>query len=376
MKKIKFAFSVGEESGDFLGAQLINNLKKKYPEASFVGLAGNLMQKEGMESLFPIKELSVMGLIDPLLNLNRLLRRRKQLIDFILEEQPEFFIGIDSPSFNAGIAKRIKSKTNTKTIQYVCPQFWAWRKRRASRFKNYLDHIYSIFPFEEKLLAKEDMSSSFTGHPLAEHFEIDVDKREFKSKMSLNSKKIYIALLPGSRKSELKNHLKILEKVASSYFSSNPNYHFIIALTEENPISEDRYLKKENISLIKGNTREVLKACDYAIVSSGTATLEAMLSKTPFCVIYKSNSISNFIITNLLLQLDFISLPNILANKKIVPELRQKDLKIKKVIKELNYLIENSNEEMIKEFKILHQSLINENDNKFSKIIDKLSLEF
>ena len=378
MKKIKFAFSVGEESGDFLGAQLINNLKKKYPEASFVGLAGNLMQKEGMESLFPIKDLSVMGLIDPLLNLNRLLRRRKQLIDFILEEQPEFFIGIDSPSFNAGIAKRIKSKTNTKTktIQYVCPQFWAWRKRRASRFKNYLDHIYSIFPFEEKLLAKEDMSSSFTGHPLAEHFEIDIDKREFKSKMSLNSKKIYIALLPGSRKSELKNHLKILEKVASSYFSSNPNYHFIIALTEENPISEDRYLKKENISLIKGNTREVLKACDYAIVSSGTATLEAMLSKTPFFVIYKSNSISNFIITYLLLQLDFISLPNILANKKIVPELRQKDLKIKKVIKELNYLIENSNEEMIKEFKILHQSLINENDNKFSKIIDKLSLEF
>ena len=376
MKKIKFAFSVGEESGDFLGAQLINNLKKKYPEASFVGLAGNLMQKEGMESLFPIKDLSVMGLIDPLLNLNRLLRRRKQLIDFILEEQPEFFIGIDSPSFNAGIAKRIKSKTNTKPIQYVCPQFWAWRKRSASRFKNYLDHIYSIFPFEEKLLAKEDMSSSFTGHPLAEHFEIDVDKREFKSKMSLNSKKIYIALLPGSRKSELKNHLKILEKVASSYFSSNPNYHFIIALTEENPISEDRYLKKENISLIKGNTREVLKACDYAIVSSGTATLEAMLSKTPFCVIYKSNSISNFIITNLLLQLDFISLPNILANKKIVPELRQKDLKIKKVIKELNCLIENSNEEMIKEFKILHQSLINENDNKFSKIIDKLSLEF
>ena len=376
MKKIKFAFSVGEESGDFLGAQLINNLKKKYPEASFVGLAGNLMQKEGMESLFPIKDLSVMGLIDPLLNLNRLLRRRKQLIDFILEEQPEFFIGIDSPSFNAGIAKRIKSKTNTKTIQYVCPQFWAWRKRRASRFKNYLDHIYSIFPFEEKLLAKEDMSSSFTGHPLAEYFEIDVDKREFKSKMSLNSKKIYIALLPGSRKSELKNHLKILEKVASSYFSSNPNYHFIIALTEENPISEDRYLKKENISLIKGNTREVLKACDYAIVSSGTATLETMLSKTPFCVIYKSNSISNFIITNLLLKLDFISLPNILANKKIVPELRQNDLKIKKVIKELNCLIENSNEEMIKEFKILHQSLINENDNKFSKIIDKLSLEF
>ena len=376
MKKIKFAFSVGEESGDFLGAQLINNLKKKYPDASFVGLAGNLMQKEGMESLFPINDLSVMGLIDPLINLNRLLRRRKQLIDFILEEQPEFFIGIDSPSFNAGIAKRIKSKTNTKTIQYVCPQFWAWRKGRAKRFKKYLDHIYSIFPFEEKLLANENMSSNFTGHPLAEHFEIDIDKEKFKTKLSFNNKKIYIALLPGSRKSELKNHLKILEEVANSYYFKNPNYHFIVSLTEENSLSENSYLKKENISLIKGNTREVLKACDYAIVSSGTATLEAMLSKTPFCVIYKSNPISNFLITNILLQLDYISLPNILANKKIVPELRQDDLKINKVIEELDYLIDNSNEAMIQEFKALHQSLINENDNKFSKIIEKLSSKF
>ena len=376
MKKIKFAFSVGEESGDFLGAKLINNLKKKYPDASFVGLAGNLMQKEGMESLFPINDLSVMGLIDPLINLNRLLRRRKQLIDFILEEQPEFFIGIDSPSFNAGIAKRIKSKTNTKTIQYVCPQFWAWRKGRAKRFKKYLDHIYSIFPFEEKLLANENMSSNFTGHPLAEHFEIDIDKEKFKTKLSFNNKKIYIALLPGSRKSELKNHLKILEEVANSYYFKNPNYHFIVSLTEENSLSENSYLKKENISLIKGNTREVLKACDYAIVSSGTATLEAMLSKTPFCVIYKSNPISNFLITNILLKLDYISLPNILANKKIVPELRQGDLKINKVIEELDYLIDNSNEAMIQDFKALHQSLINENDNKFSKIIDKLSSKF
>ena len=373
MKKIKFAFSVGEESGDFLGAQLINNLKKKYPDASFVGLAGNLMQKEGMESLFPINDLSVMGLIDPLINLNRLLRRRKQLVDFILEEQPEFFIGIDSPSFNAGIAKRIKSKTNTKTIQYVCPQFWAWRKGRVKRFKKYLDHIYSIFPFEERLLENENMSSNFTGHPLAEHFEIDIDKEKFKTKLSFNNKKIYIALLPGSRKSELKNHLKILEDVENSYYFKNPNYHFIVSLTEENSLSENSYLKKENISLIKGNTREVLKACDYAIVSSGTATLEAMLSKTPFCVIYKSNPISNFLITNILLQLDYISLPNILANKKIVPELRQGDLKINKVIEELDYLIDNSNELMIQEFKALHQSLINENDNKFSKIIDKLS---
>ena len=373
MKKIKFAFSVGEESGDFLGAQLINNLKKKYPDASFVGLAGNLMQKEGMESLFPINDLSVMGLIDPLINLNRLLRRRKQLVDFILEEQPEFFIGIDSPSFNAGIAKRIKSKTNTKTIQYVCPQFWAWRKGRVKRFKKYLDHIYSIFPFEEKLLENENMSSNFTGHPLAEHFEIDINKEKFKTKLSFNNKKIYIALLPGSRKSELKNHLKILEEVANSYYFKNPNYHFIVSLTEENSLSENSYLKKENISLIKGNTREVLKACDYAIVSSGTATLEAMLSKTPFCVIYKSNPISNFLITNILLQLDYISLPNILANKKIVPELRQDDLKINKVVEELDYLIDNSNELMIQEFKALHQSLINENDNKFSKIIDKLS---
>ena len=155
MKKIKIAFSVGEDSGDFLGAELIKNLKKKYPDAEFIGLGGHYMKKEGLDSLFDIDDLSVMGLIDPLLNISKLLKRRKQLLNFVLREKPDLFIGIDSPSFNSGIAKKIKSKSDIKTIQYVCPQFWAWRKGRVKRFKNYLDHIFSIFPFEENLLKKK-----------------------------------------------------------------------------------------------------------------------------------------------------------------------------------------------------------------------------
>ena len=372
MTKIKFAFSVGEESGDFLGSQLIKNLKIKYPNASFIGLAGDLMKNEGMESVFPIEDLSVMGLVDPLINLKRLLKRRKQLIDFILQEKPDIFIGIDSPSFNSGIAKRIKSKTSIKTIQYVCPQFWAWRRGRVKRFNNYLDHIFCIFPFEENLLRKEGMSSNFIGHPLADIFEIDLDKKKYKEKLGFSEEKTYIALLPGSRKSEIDNHLEILINLAKSYSLTNPSYQFVLSLNKENSLSEDKCLKEQNITLMKGNTREVLKACDYGVISSGTATLEAMLSKTPFCVIYKSNSISNFIISNILLNLDNISLPNILAGNKIISELRQSNVEVTKIAFELNNLIDGSNKEILKEFKNLHHSLINKDENKFSKIIDNL----
>ena len=372
MKKIKIAFSVGEDSGDFLGAQLIKNLKKKYPDANFIGLGGYQMKKEGLDSIFPIDDLSVMGLIDPLLNISKLLKRRKELLNFILREKPDLFIGIDSPSFNSGIAKKLKSQSDIKTIQYVCPQFWAWRKGRAKRFKKYLDHIFSIFPFEENLLSEEGMPSNFTGHPLAENFEIDINKRFYKQKLGLTEEKKFIALLPGSRKSEIKNHLQILEDLAKIYSSSNPNYQFILSLTKDNSTSEEKYIEEKNITLIKGHTREVLKACDYAVVSSGTATLEAMLSKTPSCVIYKSNAFSNFIISSILLRLDFISLPNILANKKIVPELRQNNVTSKKIKNELDNLIKGANEKMLEEFKKLHYSLINKEENKFSKIIENL----
>ena len=372
MKKIKIAFSVGEDSGDFLGAQLIKNLKKKYPEANFIGLGGYHMKKEGLDSIFAIDDLSVMGLIDPLLNISKLLKRRKQLLNFVLQEKPDLFIGIDSPSFNSGIAKKLKSQSNIKTIQYVCPQFWAWRKGRVKRFKKYLDHIFSIFPFEENLLLEEGVSSNFTGHPLAENFEIEIDKQFYKQKLGFTEEKKFIALLPGSRQSEIKNHLKILEDLAKIYSSSKPNYQFILSLTNDNLISEEKYLEEKNITLIKGYTREVLKACDYAVVSSGTATLEAMLSKTPFCVIYKSNYLSYFIISSILLTLDYISLPNILANKKIIPELRQNNVTTRKIKNELDNLIEGSNESMLEEFKELHHSLFNKDENKFSKIIENL----
>ena len=216
------------------------------------------------------------------------------------------------------------------------------------------------------------MSSNFIGHPLADIFEIDLDKKKYKEKLGFSEEKTYIALLPGSRKSEIDNHLEILINLAKSYSLTNPSYQFVLSLNKENSLSENKCLKEQNITLMKGNTREVLKACDYGVISSGTATLEAMLSKTPFCVIYKSNSISNFIISNILLNLDNISLPNILAGNKIISELRQSNVEVTKIAFELNNLIDGSNKEILKEFKNLHHSLINKDENKFSKIIDNL----
>lgn len=364
MKSIKIALSVGEKSGDYLGAELIKNIKKNFPNASFVGLGGEEMKKEGVKSLFPIENLSVMGLIDPLLNIKNLLSKRKQLIDFILQEDPDIFIGIDSPSFNSGISKYLKTKTNIKTIQYVCPQFWAWRKNRVKKFNTYIDHIFTLFPFESDLLNHEGVSASFTGHPLAEIFALNPNKEKAKENMGLNTDVKYIALLPGSRKSEIKHHMNLFLEVADNFKEKNPDFKFILALTDETKFDKNILSKHTNVILKKGESRNVMVSSDYALVASGTASLEALLSKTPHCVVYKSNPFSNFILSRLLTT-KFISLPNILAEKEIISEFRQKNASLKNICNELNKISNSSNKEMNNSFYEIHESLKNINEDKF-----------
>ena len=371
MNSIKIAFSVGEKSGDYLGAELIKSIKKNFPNASFVGIGGEEMKKEGVKSLFPIEDLSFMGLIDPLINIKKLLSRRKELINYIVQEEPNIFIGIDSPSFNSGISKHLKSKTNIKVVQYVCPQFWAWRKGRVKKFNDYIDHIFTLFPFESDLLNREGVSANFTGHPLAEIFELNPDKAKAKENMGLNIDKKYIALLPGSRKSEVKYHMGLFLEVADNFREKYPDFKFILALTDETKFDENLLSNYTNIILKKGESRKVLVSSDYALVASGTASLEALLSKTPHCVVYKSNPVSNFILSRLL-NINFISLPNILAKKEIISEFRQKNASLKNICNELNKLTNSSNIEMNNSFHEIHRSLKNKNEDKFVRSLKAL----
>ncbi len=371
MNSLKIALSVGEKSGDYLGASLIKSIKNQFPEAIFIGLAGEEMKKEGVNSLFPIEDLSVMGLIDPLMNLKKIFKRRRELINYIIQEKPDIFIGIDSPSFNSGIAKKLKIKTSIKTIQYVCPQFWAWRRGRVKNFKNYLDHIFTLFPFESKLLEEEGVSANFTGHPLADLFDLELDKDRAKENMKWNSNEKYVALLPGSRKSELKHHLGLLIDVAKEFKEKRPDFKFVLSLTNESRIESKEFSNSENIIIKRGVTRDVLRASDYALIASGTASIEALFSKTPCCVLYKSNTFSNLILSSLL-NIEFISLPNILANKKIIPELRQKNVSVENICNQLNKLVSSSNEQMIDSFREIHKTLKNEDEEKFIKPIKNI----
>ena len=370
---MKIALSAGEESGDILGSNLMDSLFHCNKDIEFIGLGGDRMIDRGLKSLFPYEEISKMGIIDPLLSINNLLRRRKQLIEYFIQERPDFFIGIDSPSFNLGISKKLKSKIGVKTIQYVSPQVWAWRKNRLKKISNYLDHIFCLYRFETKILEASNIKSNFVGHPLAEDIEIEINKNNYKDLLNLDKSGVYVALLPGSRDSEIKNHIKVFFQLVEHYREKNKKLKFILNLTEKSKKFnfESKLQKFENLSISYDDSKRVLSACDYSIVTSGTATLEGALCKTPMIVIYKTNLISYFILSKLI-QTKFISLPNILSEKKIVNELIQTDVNKKNLIIELDKLMNEDNNQMALDFVSLHNSLINRDKSKFFDVLNSI----
>ena len=370
---MKIAISVGEESGDILGSDLMDSLFDHNKDIEFIGLGGDKMIGKGLNSLFPYEEISKLGFIDPLFSIKNLLKRRKQLIDYFISEKPDFFIGIDSPSFNLGISKRLKSKIDIHTIQYVCPQVWAWRKNRLKKFSKYLDHIFCLYKFETKILESSNVNSTFVGHPLAENIEIDIDKNHYKELLNLDKSDVCIALLPGSRDSEIKSHIKEFFLIAEHYQNKNNRLKFILSLTKNSKKYnfESQIQKLKNISISYDDSQRVLSASDYSIITSGTATLEGALSKTPMIVIYKTNLLSYFIMSKLI-QTKFISLPNILYGKNIVNEILQSDVNKENLIRELDKLMSEDNSQMNSSFKSLHHSLINNDKSKFFNVLNSM----
>ena len=175
---MKIAVCAGEKSGDALGYELLRDLKQNIDSINFIGVGGSQMESLGLKSFFPIKEISYMGLIDPLINLKKILKRRQDFINFLKDENPDVFIGIDSPSFNSGICKALRNDTDIKTVQYVCPQFWAWRYGRVKKFNDLYNKIFSLFPFESELLEKHGVNYTYVGHPLAKDLPTEINKED------------------------------------------------------------------------------------------------------------------------------------------------------------------------------------------------------
>ncbi len=364
---LRIAMVAGEASGDILGAGLIKALKQQYPTASFYGIGGPLMQAEGFESFYPMERLSVMGLVEVLGRLWELLKIRKALAQKIAASEPDVFIGIDAPDFNIGLEMRLR-KQGIKTVHYVSPSVWAWREKRVFKIAKAVDLVLCLFPFEVEFYKKHNVPAVCVGHTLADAIDLEPDTHSARSQLSLNQNKPVVALLPGSRQGEVARLGDLFLQAAELIQHVEPNVQFVLpAANEERKKQLEALISavpKINVKLLSGQSRSAMEASDVVLMASGTAALEGMLLKKPLVVSYKVSSITAFLLKRMLKQ-PFVSLPNLLAGKELIPEILQEDATPENLAQAvLNILGDQSLSDRLKtEFTCIH-TLIRKNADK------------
>ena len=345
---IKIGIGVTEPSADKISAMIANNLYKKEQNIEISGLTGINLEKTKCLSLGNIKNISVIGFTDVLKKLPQLLFLRHQIIKKYINNKIDLFVGFDGPDFNINIEKKLRKK-GIKTVHFISPSIWAWRSYRIKKIKRSIDLMLCVFPFELDFYKKHNIEAKFVGHPMADILQ----PREI-----ILKENNLIALLPGSRKSEIKRILPILINSAEIINKDN-NYKFTIALHDTSLLAWCQKIiskKKLNIDIAIAQTYEVLRQAKLAIVTSGTATLEAALIGVPMIVVYKMSFI-NYAIISSLVHTQYYSLPNIIANKLLVPELIQANANANSISHVAKILLSQSHENLIQEFMDIHKKL-------------------
>src|SRR5262245_14644798 len=317
----------GEASGDQLAAPLIAALKARRSPILFAGIGGPRMEGQGFESHYPMDTLSVRGYTEVLLHYREILGIRRRLAKSLLAERPDLYIGVDASEFNLGLERRLKD-AGIPTIHYVSPQVWAWRGWRVRRVARSVSHILVMFPFEAPIYEKIGVPVTYVGHPLADMIPLDPAKLDARAALRLPSRKLIVALLPGSRRSELQYMASTFVLAAHRFRQEVPEVHFVCpTVTRDTRDMFERAVHENQrtdlpLTLLFGHSHEALAAADLALVASGTATLEAALFKTPMVIAYRQAPLS-FRLMRAMLYLPYVGMPNILAGEKLVPELLQ-----------------------------------------------------
>jgi len=324
--RIRIGIVAGEASGDLLGAGLIRALRESIPHVSFEGIGGPQMQALGCHSIFPLEKLSIIGL-DAVGKYPEINALRNKLADHFLENPPDLFIGVDVPDFNLVLEEKLKS-AGILTMHYVSPTVWAWRGYRIHRIKRAVDHMLTLFPFEASFYRRHHVPVSFVGHPLADQIEEKYDVPALRRQLHLPSKGKVVALLPGSRLSELRRHADLFVKTALWLHKRYPDMHFVAPfVSAETREVFERALYRHGawflpLTIVTHHSREAMAASDIVLLASGTATLEAALLKKPMVVTYKMAWLS-YLLIRPFLHVNLYALPNILAGRALVPEFMQ-----------------------------------------------------
>ncbi len=331
IKPLRVALVAGEASGDTLGAGLIEAIRAQEPDAEFVGMAGPKMIAAGCEPWYRSEEIAVMGFFEVLPHLRRILALRRELVERIKKSDVDVFVGIDAQDFNRPAEAALKS-AGLKTVQYVSPQVWAWRQSRAATMRDAVDLVLCLLPFEPKFFAEHGVNAKFVGHPLADAIPLSVDKAEARAKLGLPLDRPVLAVLPGSRRSEVSRLSEPFMATAEWLKRARPELTVAVALASDATAELFRAgttgLDLHGATLIPLRAREVMAAADVVLTASGTASLEAMLTKRPMVVAYKMVPLTYWLVRRLgVAKLRNFSLPNLLAGRTLVPEFVQEQVR-------------------------------------------------
>lgn len=366
MKQIKIAIVAGEHSGDILGADLMSALsdlgyaQNEPVQIQFKGVAGPKMMALGCESMFDMEELAVMGIVEILKRLPRLLKKRKQLIQDLIDWQPNVLIGIDAPEFNLGLELALKQQ-GIATVHYVSPSVWAWRQSRIHKIKQACDKVLALLPFEKQFYDQHQMPCEFVGHTMADQIPLDDQQSNYRETLGLLPTDKVLGVLPGSRGSEIKLLLHPFLDAARELKQQIPELKILVPAINEHRaeliagIIEQQYPDLD-IQLSVANARAVMAASDAVLLASGTATLETMLMKTPMVAGYKVSWFSYQIFSRMI-KTEYFTLPNLLAQKSLVPELIQDDLTTENIIKHIKPMLTEPQTQLKQAFTDIHKSI-------------------